>query len=550
MRHVELDTLITNARVLTMDPARPRAATIGIWNGRVAGVDEQVAGMAARTTLDARGMTVIPGFHDSHNHMATFGRSLQGIHAGAFRSLDELYGAVRERAEQRPDEDWIVVDAYDQHQLGGHPTRAGLDAAASGRRVIANHRTTHMLVASTAVFDLVGALDPDWPVPAGGFVERDADGTCTGLVGEQAMAPFRALTRPYGVDALAEAIGRAADHFLSEGITSVGEAGIGDSAVVGSSPIELLPYQLARERGRLGVRVQLMVSMENLHPVGSAAEDPIDLGLDLGLRTGLGDDRLGIGALKMFTDGALSSRTAALTEPFCDHGGRGIMQFDRETLRALGCSAARAGWQLAVHAIGDEAVDVALDVIAAARAAAPGNRRRHRIEHASIVRDDQVARFAREGVIASVQPQFVSAIGDTVLAAVPDRESWTYRHRSFLDAGVTLVGGSDRPVVSGNPMQAVQDSVHRRTSGGRSFSEDEAVDVLTAIGNYTRDPAYAVHREDRLGMIRSGYHADLAVLDGDPLATPASELAAIPVAATAVAGDLLFDPAGLAAHAG
>lgn len=547
---MKLDALIENARVLTMDRARPTATTIGVWGGRIVGLDAEVADLPTRERIDARGMTVIPGFHDAHNHMATFGRSLLNIDAGALHSCEELYAAVRRLATEEPAREWIVVDSYDQHQLGGHPTRAGLDAAAPGRQVIVNHRTTHMLVASTPVFTRVGALEASWPVPAGGFLERDTSGVPTGLVGEQAMAPFRDLSRPYSVAVLADAIGRASDHYLAEGITSVGEAGIGASAVVGSSPIELLAYQSARESGRLRVRAQLMVSMENLHPVDSAPGDLVDLGLDLGLRTGFGDDMLGISALKMFTDGAISSRTAALSEPFCDHGGTGIMQFDRETLTALACSAARAGWQLAVHAIGDHANDVALDVIASARLAAPTNTRRHRIEHASIVRDDQVQRFAAENVIASVQPQFVSAIGDTVLAAIADREAWTYRHRSFLDAGVRVVAGSDRPVVSGNPLQAIQDAVLRRTSSGREFSSDEAVDVMTALRGYTHDPAFAVHREDRLGVIRAGAYADLAVLDGDLIGGRADQIAAIPVVATAVAGVFRHDPHGLSTAEG
>nr|WP_255529509.1 amidohydrolase [Leucobacter edaphi] len=532
-----------------MDPERPTAARIGIWQGRIVGLDEQIPDLPAQRTIDAGGRTIVPGFHDAHNHMATFGRSLANIDAGALGSLDELYAAIAELAAREPDRQWIVADSYDQHLLGGHPTRSGLDRAAPGRNVIVNHRTTHMLVASTPVFELVGARAPGWPVPDGGFVEREADGEPTGLVGEQAMAPFRDLTRPHSVEVLAEALGRASDRFLSEGITSVGEAGIGDSAVVGSSPIELLPYQVAQERGRLGVRVRLMVSMENLHSVVSAPSDLVDLGLDLGLRSGFGDDFLGIGALKMFTDGAISSRTAALAEPFCDHGGTGVMQFGREELTGLACSATRAGWQLAVHAIGDAANDVALDVIAAARAAAPRNRWRHRIEHASILRDDQVARYAADGVIASIQPEFVSALGDNVMAGLGDRTPWTYRHRSLLDAGVTVICGSDRPVVSGRPLRAIQDAVLRRTATGAAFSPHESVDVLTALRGYTIDPALAIGLGDRLGMLRAGYHADLAVLDGDLVGGDPTRIAALPVLATAVAGEFRYDPSGLAGGA-
>lgn len=541
---MRLDTLITNAKILTMDGARPTAAALGIWNGRVIGLDEEVVDLPAAREIDAGGMTLVPGFHDAHNHMATFGRSLLNIDASSMVSLAELYEAIAALAAAEPTREWITVDTYDQHVLGGHPTRQGLDRAAPGRNVVVNHRTTHMLVASTPVFERIGALGADWSVPAGGFIERDERGEATGLVGEQAMAPFRDLTRPHNLSVLESAIGRASDVFLSQGITSIGEAGIGDSAVVGSSPIELLAYQNALDSGRLRVRAQLMVSMENLHPVVSAPADLIDMGLDLGMRTGFGNDRLGIGALKMFTDGAISSRTAALTTPFCDHDGTGIMQFSGKELSDLAIAAARAGWQLAVHAIGDAANDVALDVISRARAAAPGNASRHRIEHASILRDDQVARMAAESVIASIQPEFVSAIGDTVIAAVGDRAEWTYRQRSLLEAGVHVACGSDRPVVSGRPLRAIQDAVVRLTSTGQSFNAHEGVDVLTALRGYTRDAAYAVGREDRLGVLRPGAYADIAVLDADLVACDPHTIADITVSATAVEGEFVYDAAG------
>ncbi|TDP89044.1 hypothetical protein EDF62_3501 [Leucobacter luti] len=543
-----LDTLITRARILTMDSRRPQAHRIGIWKGLVVGLDEELDGMSARCTIDAKGMTLMPGFHDSHNHMSTFGRSLLNIDATKLNSIDELYAEIHARHISMSGDDWIIVDAYNQHRLGGHPTRAGLDHAAPGRRVIANHNTTHLLVASTPVFERVGALAPDWPVPPGGFIERDAIGEASGLVGEQAMGPFRDLNRPYSIEALASAIGRASDVFLSEGITSVVEAGIGASPVVGSSPTELAPYQLAAEDGRLGVRAQLMVSMENLHPVISHPDDLVDLGIDLGLRTGLGGDKLSIGALKMFTDGAIGSRTAALTAPFCDHDSSGVMQFDEDALYEISAAAARAGWQLAVHAIGDHAVDVALRMIGGAKTASPTNSKRHRIEHASIVRDDQVSRIAELGVIASVQPQFVSALGDAVLAGVGDREAWTYRHRSLLDAGIRVACGSDRPVVSGTPLIAVRDMVLRRTESGHVFGDHETVSVQTALAGYTRDAAFAAHREDRLGSLSSGFHADFVLLDGDPLTTAPHELPNIPIVATSVAGEFLFDPRGIAAR--
>lgn len=540
-----LDLLLTNARVITLDDEWPVATSVGILHGRIVGVDEQIAGLKARHTVNLAGATVVPGFHDAHNHMATFGRKLLEIDAGTFSSLDGLYSAIRKQAERFPDRRWIIASGYDQSTLGGHPERLALDAAAPGHNVIVNHRTTHMLVASTAVFEQLGAMRADFKPASGGFIERMADGTPTGLVGEQAMIPFRGLLKPFSLTDLADAIGRASEVYLTEGITSVCEAGIGNSAVVGSSPIELAAYQNARESGQLKVRTQLMVAMENLHHVDTNPVDGFDLGLDLGIRTGLGDAWLSIGALKMFTDGALMSRTASLTNDFCDHGGRGMLQFDAEYLRERATAAHRAGWQLAVHAIGDNAVDLALDVIEEANGKYPRAGHRHRIEHASVVRPDQLERMVRLQVVPSPQGRFVYEIGDGVAAGLGEaRLPWTYRHASFISAGLTVPGSSDRPVVDGAPLLGMQAMVQRRTKSGRTFTPDEAVTATEALRSFTVDSAYAAKQEKAKGRIRSGFLADLAVLDADPTSIDADAIGSIRVLATVVDGVAAHDTTG------
>lgn len=542
---MKLDLLVSNARILTLNPARPRATSIGVWNGRIVGVDEDLSGVDARTHIDAGGAVITPGFHDSHNHTAAFGRLLQEIDAGALSSLDELYSAIASRHAELPPEQWILASGYDQSRLGGHPRRQVLDQIAPGRKIIVNHRTTHLLVASTPVFVEVGALSPDFVISDGGFIERDADGEATGLVGEQAMTPFRDLLRPHSIDNLAAAIVRAGERFLSEGITSVGEAGIGDSAVVGSSPIELAAYQRLSAEGRLPVRTQLMVAMENLHAVGSSPADGIELGLDLGIHSGFGDDMLELGPIKMFTDGALMSRTAALTADFCDHPGAGMMQFDREYLIERATQAHRGGWQLAVHAIGDHAVDIALDTIEAAIASGPPRDHRHRMEHASVVRPDQLERMVTLGVIPSPQPRFVYELGDSVaLGLGPERVPWTYRHASFLAAGLTVPAGSDRPVVAGAPLPAMQSMVDRLTRSGAPFNPEEAVSAEEALRAYTVGSAYAARQEHKKGSLRPRMLADFVVLDADPTAVPTPEIGEISVLATVVGGEARFDPEG------
>jgi predicted amidohydrolase YtcJ len=542
---VRLDLVIENARIVTVDERRPQAGTVGVLNGTVVGLDEEISGLPARQRVDAGGAVVVPGFHDAHNHMAGFGVMLTEIDAGGMDSVQQLTDAIRDVAHARPDQAWIVASGYDQIRLGSHPSRADLDRTAPGRCVVVHHRTNHMLVASTAALRRAGLLSAGYRVPEGGFVERDPVGEPTGLVGEQAMLAFRSLMRPVSIAELSVAIRRAAEIYLSEGITSVCEAGVGNSAIVGSSPVELGAYQAAREQG-LPVRVQLMVAMENLRQVDAHPDDGFDIGLDLGIRSGFGDDHLSIGALKMFTDGALSSRTAALSSPFCDHGGKGLLQFDPERLTRTAVAAHRAGWQLAIHAIGDRAVDLALDMIQTADAAHPRPDARHRIEHASVVRPDQLQRFARLGVIASIQPRFVTELGDGVAAGLGEqRMGWTYRHASFAAAGLVVAGGSDRPVAAGAPLLGMQAMMQRRTASGREFGPQEAVTGTEALRCYTVHPAYAARQEATKGRIAPGHLADFAVLDDDPTTAAAERIGDIAVLATVVDGRFRFDPGGL-----
>lgn len=534
---MKLDLLVTGANVVTLDDRRPHATAFGVWNGRIVGCDEDIEGLDARERIDLAGRTVVPGFNDVHCHMSAFGQQLREIDASSMRDLKELYAAVAARAAADPSAEWITGSSYDQLALGGHPTREALDRYGGGRKVLLIHRTRHMLVASSAVFEALGALDPGYPVPEGGFIERQSDGAPTGLVAEQAMTPFRALRTPVAEDELGEILSAATDQFLSEGITSASEAGIGDSPIVGSGPAELAAYLTAHERGRIRIRTEVMPTVENLHEIGAATADGYRYGLDLGLRTGLGGDRLTIGPLKVFTDGALSSRTAALSENFCGHDHAGMLLFDRAALESLVCDAHSAGWQLAVHAIGDLAVDLALDLVEEAQRRRPRAGARHRIEHASVVRDDQLGRFVDLDLIPSPQGRFVGEIGDGVIAALGERRlPWTYRHRSFLDAGLRVPGSSDRPVVNGAPLLAMQDMVLRRTPSGREFSPEEAVTPLEALRSFTIDSAYASRAEAIKGSLEPRKFADFVVLDRDPTRVPHDEISGISVEQTYVAG--------------
>jgi predicted amidohydrolase YtcJ len=532
------DLVLVNANVLTMDPGRPRASAIAITHGRIETIDPNELGDAPHV-IDLHGATVVPGFHDAHNHMIGFGQSLAEVKLSSppIASLDELYAAIAERARSTPPGGWVVGSGYDQNKLGAHPDRDALERAAPGRRVWLRHTSGHMCVVNSTVLAELGLDSAPVEVP-GGRVATDAEGRPTGLLEERAQVLVGQLVYPYPRDELTEAIERASQHYLTEGITSATEAGIG-GGWVSHSPAELAAYQAARDNGRLGVRVELMTAREVLHPIGAHPADDLEATLDLGIRTGFGDDWLRLGAVKIFADGSLVGRTAALHDDYAGNGiGRGYLQADAAELQAAIIAAHRSGWQVATHAIGDLAIDVVLDAYEIALTEFPRPNPRHRIEHFAVVQPRQVERAARLGVIAVPQGRFASELGDGMLAAVgPDRYSRLYRQRSLLEAGMVLPGSSDRPVVTGAPLAGIADMVNRRTASGEPFNPGEAITAGQALYAYTRGSAYASHQEHVKGSIVPGLLADLVILSEDPTAVSPDRIASLTVLATIVGGE-------------
>ena len=538
------DLALVNANVLTMDPSRPRASAVAVAGGRIAALDEVRPGSGH--VVDLGGATVLPGFNDAHNHMIGFGMSLAEVKLSTppVGSLDELYAAIARRAETTAPGEWVIGAGYDQNKLGGHPHRDALDRAAPGRRVWLRHTSGHMCVVNSPVLAALGIDAAAIEVP-GGRVAADSGGRPTGLLEERAQLLVGSLVYPYPLAELTDAIARAAEVYLKEGVTSCTEAGIGGGWVA-HSPAELAAYAAARGQGRLAVRVELMTAREVLHPLGAHPDDNLVAGLDLGITTGFGDDWLRLGAVKIFADGSLVGRTAAVHDPYEGSEGSGYLQADADELTGAIIAAHRSGWQVATHAIGDLAIDLVLDAYARAQAEYPRRDPRHRIEHFAVVQPGQVARAAALGVIAVPQGRFATELGDGMLAAVgPGRHGWLYRQRSLLDAGMVLPGSSDRPVVAGAPLLGLADMVNRRAASGAPFNPGEAVSAEEAVRAWTWGSAYASRQEHVKGSIAPGMLADLVVLSEDPTAVSPDRIAGLEVLATIVGGQCRYDAGAL-----
>jgi predicted amidohydrolase YtcJ len=539
------DLLLVNGRVLTMNPDVPRATAVAIAGDRVLGVMADDDLPPARRVVDLDGGCVVPGFHDAHNHMAWFGQGLLEIPVGTppISSIDELYAAVAAGSRDTAGDGWVVANGYDDNKIGGHPDRDGLDRATGGARVLVTHTSGHICVASSAVLADLGLTESGRHVD-GGTVVTDQQGRPTGRLEERAQELVAALRRPVARHQLVDAIERAGAHYLTEGITSVVEAGIG-GGWIGQSPVELGAYLEAREQARLPVRVELMPVSDSLHAIAGHVDDPTTLGLDLGVRSGLGDDWLSVGPMKVFTDGSLIGHTAAMTEDYADSpGNRGYLQGDRDAILATIVAAHRSGWRVAAHAIGDAAIDLALDAYEQAQQLHPRADVRHRIEHYGVARPDQLTRTTRLGVVPVPQGRFVGEIGDGMLRALGERSRYAYRLRSLLDAGLVVPGSSDRPVVDGRPLRGIHDMVNRRTDSGAPFSPDEALSPAEALRAYTWGSAYASKQEHRRGSLAPDRLADLAVLTDDPTTVDPGRIADIQVSATMIGGVARHDPGG------
>ena len=547
---MKLDLILRGADIITLEDERPRAHSLGVLNGRIAGLDEEITGCTAEQVIDLNGATLVPGFIDAHCHTTWWGLGLESVDLQQARGLDELYAlleAEMERldrletdAETGPDADraWLHGTGFNhQHHGGVFPDIARLDAITGDRPLYLRHVSGHQSITNTATLRLAGVLETGFENPVGGAVVRDESGNPTGVVEESAQALIQALLLPYSRDQIVAALDAATSRYAAEGITSFTEAGVA-AGWIGHSPLEVAAYQEARRTGRLHARAQLMPVLDALHPVTGHAEDlhgeGEGRGLDLGLGAGFGNEWVSLGPVKVFMDGSLLGATAAVTEDFCGHPHqRGYLLDDEATYRERVSAAYRAGWPIALHAIGDVAIDLALDLVISCQDTYGPNLLPNRIEHFGIARPDQVQLAADHGIAVTPQAAFIGPLGDQMADLVgPDREGWLYRGRSIVDAGGLLAGSSDLPVSDNNVRRGMQAWVDRRTSSGHVLGavHDDGVPVeaLTpgeALRSYTAWAARATGTFQDKGTLRTGKLADFVVLSGSPLeVTDISEL--------------------------
>lgn len=532
-----VDVLFINGRIWTGDRERPWAHSLAVRDGRIVALDAHALAMSAAHTIDLAGAFAMPGFHDAHVHLSGLGQALGHCELGATAAPDlaSLYRRLHAFADSLPVDAWVIGEGWTEAALGATPDLASVDAATGGRPAWLIHASHHAGFVNTAAMRRLGFAGPrDVPDVPGGVVRRDAVGAATGYVAEAAAQLVRDTLRPEPFSAFVDAIGRGSDALLALGVTSATEPGF-SGTITGNGPDDYAAFGQALTTGRLRVRTTVMPELAALHRGfrrDACTQHP---------------HRLRIGAVKLFTDGAIGNRTASLHDPYCSpaDAGRGIAAIEGAELTEIVTELHRTGWQVAAHALGDRAIEQVLDAYAEALRVAPRADHRHRIEHATLATHGQVRRMHELSVIPVPQARFLADFGDTYREALGEqRAAQAMPIRTMLEHGLVVPGSSDAPVASASPLLGIASMVQRRTSSGATLGPSQAVDVEAALTAYTRGSAYAEIAEADRGTITAGRLADLVVLSHDPMAFDPNRLDELRVLATIVGGTVEFGDLG------
>jgi predicted amidohydrolase YtcJ len=525
----EPDLVLHNGNFWTVDPRAPRAQAVAISDGRFLAVgsnDEILTFATARSRkIDLGKKTVLPGFIDAHSHPATSGRlHLRQVDCD-LRSIKAIQSALQERAAKTRPGEWVLGFKYDDTKTaeGRMLTLKDLDDAVPDHPVLVNHRGGHENFVNSLALK-AARVDENTPDPPGGKFDRDSSGHLNGRIIERAEAAFgKVIPSTFSREDCREGVKLISKMMTKTGITSVGDA-LG-------SPEDLQAYQDARDAGDLPMRVYCFIAWRF-----------IDKMIAAGVRTGLGDEWVRIGGMKQVADGAISGRTARLSQPYIGSpNDYGTFSASEEELYEYGRKGYAAGWQLGTHANGDVAIERVLNVYERLNREIPRKDSRFRIEHCTLVNDSIIQRMKALNVIPTPFSTYVYYHGEKMQYYGKERLEHMFALRTFLDAGLRPTQASDYPPGEFAPMMALQSEVTRTDIKGNVWGASQKISVEEAIRVGTINGAYASYEEKLKGSIEPGKLADLVVLSRDPFREDPSTLVTIPVERTMTGGKWVYE---------
>ncbi len=479
--------------------------------------------------IDGGGATLLPGLIDAHGHVMSLGYKSAQIDLDGTDSLAAAQARVQAFVKAHPGTGWVRGDGWNQviWKLGRFPLATELDAVVADRPAALGRVDGHAVWLNSRALQLAG-LSKETPDPVGGRIERDANGNPSGVLVDKAMALVdKVIPEPNAAERRA-ALSAAIAQLNAVGLTAVGDAGVGAQ--------DIALYKTFADQGLLNVRIYAMIG---------------DVGADFqnwsksGPLLGYGNDRLTVRSVKLFADGALGSRGAALLAPYSDAPAqRGLLfMSDAEMTRKI-TTALQAGFQVNVHAIGDAANHQVLDAFESAYQKVGGRQLRNRIEHAQVVSLSDIPRFKSLDVIASMQPTHATSDMNMAEERIgKDRLRGAYAWRTFLNQGTRIAGGSDFPVESPNPFFGLHAAVTRTDHANQppgGWYASQAMSLLEAFRAFTLDAAYAQHQEKSLGTLEAGKWADFIIVDRDLFKISPADIWKIKVQQTWVAGNRVY----------
>jgi len=526
--------ILINGQLITQDDTTegPPPTAIAMANGRILKVGDDKSVLLHKDEhtqiINLDGAVVVPGFNDSHCHLYGLGKALSEIDLNGTNSPAEVADRIAKAHQENPGDDWLQGRGWDQNdwEIQEYPTRELIDSVVGDRPVLVRRVDGHAALVSSKALELAG-INKDTPDPAGGQILRDKNGHPTGLLIDNGVDLVRIIIPGPSTKEIARRVSLAIEHCQRFGITGVHEAGVSWERVQ--------YYKELADAGNLDLRIYGLLNDSPATLEAGFAHGPLFTP----------DHILTVRAVKLYADGALGSRGARLLEDYCDHSGhRGLYVTDLDHLRDASRRATEAGFQIGTHAIGDAANRTMLDIIQEVKESLNPTDPRWRIEHSQIISSADIPRFAELGVIAAMQPVHCTSDMDWAGTRLcENRLAGAYAWKTLLETGAHLCFGTDFPVEHVDPLAGLYSARTRTHPDGTpegGWQAQEVIDGATALELYTAGSAYAAFMENELGRLKSGYLADLTVLDGNPVTCEPKELLQMKVKMTIVAGQVVY----------
>jgi predicted amidohydrolase YtcJ len=527
---VTADLIVTNARVITMDPALPRAEAFAVRAGRfiAVGSSADIRNLANAPTrqIDAGGATITPGFIDCHCHVGGVGE-LFSVNANVPR-VRELQANLKARADKTPPGQWVEAIMFDDTKLDVTLTRKDLDEVSRDHPIVVGHRGGHTSWYNTKAFDLAG-VTRNTPDPDHGRFFRDESGELTGRVAELARGVFSKVgTRERFTPEQQRERGRQGKAHLSKLLTAAGLTSVHDA---GAGRDSILAYQDALHAGELRHRAAYLVRGADTFNGFKAA----------GLYYGYGDEWLRCTGVKFGADGSASERTMRMSTPYVGTNDYGILTMTQKEIDDAVEDAWRHHFRLAIHANGDTTIDMVLKAYERVQKQWPRPDPRNRIEHCSLVNPELLARIKALGVIPTPFWTYAHYHGEKWKFYGQEKMNWMFAHKSFIDNGIRVAGASDYGPGPFEPLMAIQSMVTRKDFNGNVWGPQQRITVDQALMVGTINGAYASHEEHVKGSIAAGKYADFTMLEKDPHDVNPDEIKNIKILRTVVGGKAVYE---------